>query len=129
MKLAVLLLAIAAVAQPQTPPSEPNRPQQNVAEGTPYVIAPSDRISVRVSNLPEMSTLYDINRDGNVVMPIIRSVRAAGLTEKQLEESIAARLKQIGVLNATVTVSVRKINKATDEPEDVPLLPLKLLKN
>ncbi len=59
-----------------------------------YVLGPNDQISVDVVELPEISAKsYRIDSGGSISLPLIGRVQAAGLTLKQFEDELAARLK------------------------------------
>ncbi|MEL7061386.1 MAG: polysaccharide biosynthesis/export family protein [Acidobacteriota bacterium] len=71
-----------------------------------YRVGPSDRVSVRVAELPSLDGEREISDDGSLILPVIGSVEAAGLTEATLAERIRSRLLEEGLRQATVTVTV-----------------------
>lgn len=88
---------------PQEPPK--------VAES--FVIGLEDVLSVFVWREPELSVREVVVRpDGKISLPLVNEILAAGLTPRQLQESIAEKLKEY-VASPHVTVSVVKIMSQT----------------
>jgi hypothetical protein len=71
-----------AQAQPASPES---------AAGS-YVLGPNDRVRLKVYGEPDIAGEYEIDSNGQVSIPLAGHIRAAGLTTKQLERSIASAL-------------------------------------
>lgn len=72
-----------------------------------YQIGVGDKLSVRVFQVPDLS--FDeltVDTSGNLQMPLIGAVRAAGLTSGQLSAEIAERLSAQYLRNPQVTVTV-----------------------
>jgi len=61
-------------------------------KGTILVIG--DVITIRVYNMPEMSTKTRVRNDGKVSLPFLNDVDAAGYTPMALAQSLQTRLKQ-----------------------------------
>lgn len=59
----------------------------------PYVIAPGDRVRLKVYGDDNLSDEYEVNSAGRVSIPLVGSVKAAGLTTGELEKAIASRMK------------------------------------
>jgi polysaccharide export outer membrane protein len=57
-----------------------------------YVLAPGDQIEVQVRKTPEVSRTVTIRPDGQISLPILQDVTAAGLTPKELAAALTARL-------------------------------------
>ncbi len=75
-----------------------------------FVIGVDDTLRVDVWKDPESSAPQVVVRpDGKITVPLIKDVQAAGLTPKQLEESIAQKLTAFLKDAPTVTVIVLKI--------------------
>lgn len=87
------VLALLAVASPAAA-------QQD------YLIGNDDVLAISVWLHPELERSVTVNKDGNIVFPPVGEVKAAGLTAKQLGESIADRLSAYLRQTATVTVTV-----------------------
>src|SRR5579863_1662621 len=59
-----------------------------------YVLAPGDQIEITVRRVPELSRTQIIRPDGNITLPVVNQLKAAGLTavelNTKLEELFAA---------------------------------------
>lgn len=73
-----------------------------------YVLGPEDEVAISVWLHPELERTVAINADGNVTIPPVGEIAAAGLTTKQLGERIADRLSSYLRQTTTVTVTVAK---------------------
>jgi protein involved in polysaccharide export with SLBB domain len=72
-----------------------------------YVIAPEDTIGIWVYQVPAIVGRYVVQTTGSVSVPLIGDTKAAGLTTKQLAESLTARIKSDGIADKPqVTVFV-----------------------
>lgn len=80
-------------------------PQQEVEDD--YKIGAQDKINITVFQEPDLS-LPDVKVDssGNVLLPLIGSVTAAGLTTTELSEEIAKRLGSRYLIDPQVSVIV-----------------------
>ncbi|CAH0349661.1 MAG: polysaccharide biosynthesis/export family protein [Sphingobium sp.] len=77
------------------------------------ILGPSDVISLTVLGEPELSLKeVQITSDGNISMPLVGSVRAAGLTADALARAIATRLAANMLIDPDVSVNV---NSATSQ--------------
>jgi polysaccharide export outer membrane protein len=71
-----------------------------------YVIGPLDTLDVSVFQEPDLSMKgVPVDASGNISMPLIRSVQAAGLTTEQLARALQARLLRYYV-SPEVTVAI-----------------------
>lgn len=85
------------------PPPDPNAPR------TSYVIVPNDVLRLTVFQEPELSNEeQQVDNVGNIQMPLIGEVPAAGRTATELAADIAERLRQRYVVNPQVVVSISK---------------------
>jgi polysaccharide export outer membrane protein len=106
LRVAALLLPLAAAAC-QQPPAD----NAAVATGAPatapdYVIGPGDSLSIFVFRSPELSSEVPVRPDGRISLPLVEDVEAAGRTPMQLARQIEDRLKEY-VREPSVTVTVR----------------------
>lgn len=62
------------------------------------VLATSDVVSIRVVGQPELDTTTRVAQDGTIAFPYLGRIKAAGLTEDQLERAIARRLVELRIL-------------------------------
>lgn len=89
--LAVAWLAGAALALAQDSPPTPVGPKTAVE---PYQLGADDQIVIRASSLPDINEKpIRLDRNGNINMPMIGRVHAAGLTTEQLEGQLNQKLK------------------------------------
>ncbi len=101
MKHVVAFLAAGALAiaadTPSSPVAQTHRPEA--------VIGPDDSVSILALNSDEISKTWRISSAGELNLPMVGAVRAAGLTVQQLEDTLADRLKKF-VIEPQVTVFV-----------------------
>ena len=101
MKLLAGLVAACALAvaadTPSTPSAQTHRPEA--------VIGPDDSVSILALNCDEISKTWRISGTGELNLPLVGEVQAAGLTVQQLEDTLADRLKKF-VIEPQVTVFV-----------------------
>lgn len=77
----------------------------------PYVIGPADVIDVRVAYEPELNVdSATVDTGGEISVPLIGNVRAAGKTANQLAEEIEARLAQY-LRRPEVSVNIREYSR------------------
>ena len=123
--LAVALTAAAALAQeaaqqapPQRPPAgkltparaaAPSAPGAVVAADAGYTIGPEDVLGVLFWRDQEMSGDVTVRPDGMITLPLIRDIKAGGLTPTQLADTIQKTVREY-VTDASVTVVVRQMN-------------------
>ncbi|OYW86080.1 MAG: hypothetical protein B7Z20_07945, partial [Sphingobium sp. 32-64-5] len=69
-------------------------------------IGPMDLIEISVFGAPDLDDTYQIDFEGNLKMPLIGSVQAAGYTAAALAETLEARLQEKYLQNADVTVRI-----------------------
>lgn len=84
--------------QPVAAPSAPAEPVQ-------YQIGPGDQLQVSVWQHPDLSPSVTVLPDGEISLPLIGEVKAAGLEEKQLAVIIRDKLAEY-VRSPEVTVTV-----------------------
>ncbi len=96
---ALWIVPILSQGQAIRPDSaEPPRPQ--------YMLAPKDHILIRTSQAKKLDgRIFEIQADG-----FVSRVRAAGITNKSLEQYLAGRLKKTLSGNASVIVNVVNFN-------------------
>ena len=107
---AALLLAsllCGGVGSAQSPSPSGDGPSVPTAPG--FTIGPEDVLGVLVWREAEVSGDVTVRADGMITLPLIRDVRAAGLTPNELAEQIQASLREY-ITDASVTVVVRQMN-------------------
>lgn len=75
-----------------------------------YAIGPLDKLSLVVFGIEDLSLKeVQVDTGGNIGVPLLGTVRAAGLSPNELAANISAGLRTKGVLNPKVTVGVEDI--------------------
>jgi len=94
----------------QTPPAaKPAVPATSVPVEAGFTIGPEDVLGINVWREPEVSGDVTVRPDGMITLPLIRDVKAAGLTPNQLADRIQEAVREF-VTDASVTVVVRQMN-------------------
>lgn len=89
------------------PSAEMGQQAYTVIQATTYNLRPSDQISVVVFREPELSLeRVRIGVEGNVSLPMVGSIPAAGMTAKQLEQDVTRRLAAAGLKSPMVSVNI-----------------------
>lgn len=76
-----------------------------------YVLVPGDQIEVSVWRVPEVSRVVVVRPDGNISLPMLHSVKAAGLTFPELEEKLT-KLFAERLLDPDVTIIATQIRQS-----------------
>lgn len=74
-----------------------------------YLIDANDLVSVNCQNKNEVSGIYRVSPSGNITLPLGGVVRAKGLTESQLRDSIVLKLRP-HLSSPRVVVSLSQLN-------------------
>jgi polysaccharide biosynthesis/export protein len=84
-------------AQPPVIPSE----AKNTSRAVPaeLVIGPGDDLEITVYGAPDLSQRTRVGADGNISMPLIGSVRIAGLSSSEAQAAIETQLQRNNVVN------------------------------
>lgn len=95
-------LGLVAACQGSAPPLE------TAALGEPqvYQLGPGDKLRVIVFGEEQLSGEFAVDGSGRIALPLIGEVRAAGLSARELEETIATRLADGYLRNPRVSVEV-----------------------
>jgi len=75
-------------------------------QNTPYTVGQGDRLQVGVFGEPALTGEYAVDGTGTISMPLLRSVRVAGLTIRQVAQRITTRLRKKFLRNPSVSVEV-----------------------
>lgn len=98
----VVFVCIAALAGCATAP--PKSLDQQAADST-YRIGPGDTLQIYVRNNPDLTITVPVRPDGNISMPLVEKMKAAGKTPEQLSNDLKAKLSNY-VRDPVVTVIV-----------------------
>jgi polysaccharide export outer membrane protein len=95
-----------ALAQPANALTQQAQPLSPASAAESYVLGPNDRVRLKVYGEPDIAGEYEVDNNGNVSIPLAGHVRAAGLTTRQLERSIASALSKGIVRDPRVNVEI-----------------------
>ena len=69
-----------------------------------YRVGAGDKLAIRVMGQQELTGVYVVDPDGNISMPLIRTVPVAGLSLQEVEDTITRRLRRGFLRNPSVSV-------------------------
>jgi polysaccharide export outer membrane protein len=95
--------------QPQVKPGNGASAVPSVALPPGYVIGPEDVLAVLFWRDQEMSGEYVVRPDGQITLPLLSDIQAAGLTPEQLRDSLTKAASKL-IEDPSVTVGVKAIN-------------------
>jgi polysaccharide export outer membrane protein len=95
--------------QPTPPATRPAVPGASVPTEAGFTIGPEDVLGIVFWRDQEMSGDVTVRADGMITVPLIRDVKAAGLTPGQLADRIQEAAREF-ITDASVTVVVRQMN-------------------
>jgi polysaccharide biosynthesis/export protein len=75
-----------------------------------YKISALDVVEITVLNVPELTRTVQVSTSGTITLPLVKSVRAAGRTQSQLEKDIANKLEANYLQSPQVSVFVKEYN-------------------
>ena len=79
---------------------------QGVGDIEEYRLGPGDRLNIIVFGHPDVSGEFEVGGSGQVSLPLLGQVEAAGLTVIELKDRIAEALDRDYLVNPRVTVEV-----------------------
>lgn len=89
---------------------EPLAPTEDMPTGAinapEYKLANGEKARIVVSGEDKLSGEYTVDPTGNIAFPLVGKVQAAGLSARELEERLAAKLKGRYLVNPRVFVEV-----------------------
>jgi polysaccharide biosynthesis/export protein len=98
-------------AQPPVVPSEPKSTSQ--AALSVLLIGPGDDLEITVYGAPDLSQHTRVGADGNISIPLIGSVRIAGLSSSEAQAAIETQLQRNNVVNnPQVSVYVKEYSSS-----------------
>lgn len=109
----VLLAGCASTPEPvigaasSAPRADLGQASYNQSRSTTYLIRPSDQISITVFREPDFSLDgVKVGVEGNVSLPMLGSIPAAGMTALQFEQDVTRRLGGVGLRDPQVSVNI-----------------------
>jgi polysaccharide export outer membrane protein len=97
----------SADSSPNSPSSQSSQPMS--VAGSSYLIGADDVLMISVWKEPDLTATLPVRPDGNISLPLLNDVVAAGLSPTQLAASITEKLRKF-VADPRVTVVVTQIN-------------------
>jgi polysaccharide export outer membrane protein len=79
------------------------------ADSDQYVIGPEDLLYIHVWREDALSRTVPVRVDGNISLPLVHELKAAGLTPLKLKENLTERFKEF-IENPNVSVTVMEAN-------------------
>ncbi len=101
----VVLGAAPSFAQSNTSAAVPPAPAP-ASDPSSYRLDTGDQIKLTVYGEDDLSGTYNVDGSGNVRLPLIDQVHAAGLTVTDFEKAVEAKLSQGFLVNPRVNVEV-----------------------
>lgn len=108
MMIAVSAGLVLGACASSTPPSPALQDPVARATGEEYRLGAGDLLQINVFQVEELSGKVRISRHGEISLSLIGSVRAAGLTSRDLEEALAQRLKERYLQEPQVSVFIEE---------------------
>jgi polysaccharide export outer membrane protein len=104
--VALVAPAVSAAGLSAAPPLDKAALNLGRPQGD-YVIGPEDKLTIRVFEVKDLSfDAEQVDASGDIELPLIGKVAAAGMTTAQLEHEIARRLGERYLQSPQVSVSV-----------------------
>ena len=99
----------AQVPKPTAPTTKPVVPAAGAPTEGGFAIGPEDVLGIVFWRDPEMSGDVTVRPDGMITLPLVRDIKAAGLTPIELADRIQQAAREF-ITDASVTVVVRQMN-------------------
>jgi polysaccharide export outer membrane protein len=96
--MVLVAIAIGGLAAVFTVPAE--------AAISDYRLGNGDQIRLTVYDEPDLSGQFTVDGGGRLTLPLIGAIKAEGLTAREIEQAIAAKLKPDFLKNPDITVEV-----------------------
>jgi len=91
--LAMLVACGGNVPSVRTLAEQPRISQVTAKSNDAYIIGPGDVLSIDVWKEPDLSKQVSVRLDGNISLPLVNDVKAAGLTCRALREYLLIRYR------------------------------------
>lgn len=102
------LLAVALLVSGCGAGSITEAEQQSLAAAAtaPPTLQPGDKVNVIVFGEEKLSGQYEIDQSGQISLPLSGTIKAQGLTQRELEQALAQKFRSEYLRNPKVTVTV-----------------------
>lgn len=95
------------------PPPDVRATPDNPLAGRDYRIGPQDVVELAVFQLPELNGRFRVNSQGNISLPLLGPIEAAGKTVPALEAEITTRLAEDYLQNPQVSLFIAEYTSQT----------------
>lgn len=82
-----------------------------ILQQRPYLIGPLDKVTIEVYQVPELTRTLQVDANGQISLPLLGTISAAGKSPAELSEFIVTNLRGRYVRNPQVTVNADTINQ------------------
>lgn len=82
-----------------------------ILQQRPYLIGPLDKVTIDVYNVPELTRTLQVDANGQISLPLLGTIAAAGKSPADLSTLISNGLRGRFVRNPQVTVNADTINQ------------------
>lgn len=108
MLLALVLLALTGCSRNEIPPPPINKGGKvgQVEQVYRYRLGAGDKLAVKVFGQDDLSGEFELSADGQLAMPLVGQVDAAGLTVGELREELVSLLNKNYLVDPQVTIEV-----------------------
>ncbi|MDP2258226.1 MAG: polysaccharide biosynthesis/export family protein [Caulobacter sp.] len=89
----------------QMAPPDPVR-MDPVTSATGYLIGPMDQLDVNVFQVPDLTRTVQVDAAGQIILPLIGALNAAGKTVPQLQDDVAEALREKYLQSPEVTIYI-----------------------
>ena len=76
-----------------------------------YIISPSNVLEIKVYQEPDLSTTLTVSQDGTINFPLLGTIKAAGLSIRELENVIREKLAEDYLIDPHVVIIIRQYTK------------------
>ena len=105
----IALLILCALAQPFLLAAQDAQKAPNVPE---TVFGPNDGITIVALGAEDISKTWRVSSTGELSLPMVGKIHAAGMTTEKVEQELTARLKRF-VLDPQVTIYISEFRSGT----------------
>ena len=99
---------LTVVEQGDLPPPQGS---DQILQQRPYLIGPLDKVTIEVYQVAELTRTLQVDANGQISLPLLGTISAAGKSPAQLADFIANSLRGRYVRNPQVTVNADTINQ------------------
>ncbi|MDE2181432.1 MAG: polysaccharide export protein [Alphaproteobacteria bacterium] len=106
LSLSLVLTTATAWSQTTASVAPPSAPTASPVTDASYVLGVGDKLHVTIFGEPDLTGDFDVGDGGYLRLPLIKQIKAAGLTIGQLETQISAQLSKGYLKDPRVSIEV-----------------------